>query len=719
MFFVNSPKGSRVVLAAGVAFAAFGSGLAVAQTEDAIASTGDEIAPAGAETAKIEELIVVTARRRVEALQDVPMAVSVLGGEELERRGAANLRDIGGAFAGVSFNDSNSSGGEFSIRGLNSAGSGSDSSIGVYIDEVFVGAEQAAGQRLLDIESFQLLRGPQGTLFGRNTVAGAVNIVTRKPENGFGGDLSATVGNYDLRQYGVVVNVPIVEDRLLTRFSYVTREREGYLANDASPGESGNNEDGETWRAQILARPTESLDVLLSLDSIKDNGCENMFRLVGGAIFTGVTDPDRSAWDGPCESDREAGGVSLRVDQRFDTMAFSSISAFRERDTSFLTDRDFTVRPILSSGLNSDEDIFSQEFRLASTGDRALDWAAGLYYFQRGFTQETILDLGPGFLGPGRRNIVTATAQTETQSWAAYASAEYRITDAWRAELGLRYTHETKDLEYVQTATFPIPGFGVVAPFEDQTDGGEWSPTFTLSYHLNDDAMLYGRLARGYKSSGFNTAVSSNPSRIAFDPEFVNSYELGYRAAYLDGRVRVDGSVFHLDYESIQVADQDGAGFYIGNAASARSFGAELQLNARLNSFVDLSAGAGYVDAQYEEYGARSGNAMPRAPRWTGSLALDMHAPATDGELFVAPEIFYRSENFVDSANTALFAQPAHTLVNLRAGYRHNDGWSISAWGRNLTDERVNLGGFAVAPLLFAVTTSPPPTYGVDLRWEF
>jgi iron complex outermembrane receptor protein len=194
---------------------------------------------------------------------------------------------------------------------------------------------------------------------------------------------------------------------------------------------------------------------------------------------------------------------------------------------------------------------------------------------------------------------------------------------------------------------------------------------------------------------------------------------LGYRAAYLDGRVRVDGSVFHLDYESIQVADQDGAGFYIGNAASARSFGAELQLNARLNNFVDLSAGVGYVDAQYQEYGARSGNYMPRAPRWTGSLALDIHASATRGELFVAPEIFYRSENFVDSANTPLFVQPAHTLVNLRAGYRHNDGWSIAAWGRNLTDERVNLGGFAVAPLLFAVTTSPPPTYGVDLRWEF
>lgn len=701
---MNSSRGLRVGLAAGAAFAAFGAGPVWAQSGDEIVESED---------------LIVTARRRAESAQDVPMAVSALGGEELVRRGAANLRDVGSAFAGVSFNDSNSSGGEFSIRGLNSAGSGSDSSVGVYIDEVFVGDEQSVGQRLLDIESFQLLRGPQGTLFGRNTVAGAVNIVTHKPENGFGGVVSATLGDYDLRQYGVIVNAPIVEDQLLTRFSYVTREREGYLENDAAPGQYGNNEDGETWRAQILARPSERMDVLLSLDSSKDETCENMFRVIGGSLYGGVNDPDRSAWDGPCESDREAGGVSLRVDQRFDTMAFSSISAFRERETSFLTDRDFTALPVLASGLNSDENIFSQEFRVASTGEGALNWTAGLYYFKRDYTQETILDLGSGFLGPGLRNIVTATAQTEAQSWAAFASAEYRITDSWRAELGLRYTYENKDLDYAQTATLPIPGFGVVAPFEDETDGGEWSPTFTLSYHLNDDAMLYGRLARGYKSSGFNTAVSSSPTRIAFEPEFVTSYELGYRATYMDGRVRVDGSVFYLDYESIQVADQDGGGFYIGNAATARSFGAELQLMARLNAFADLSASAGYVDAQYEEYGARSGNDMPRAPRWTGALALDLHAPGAGGEFFAAPEIFYRSENFVDSANTPLFAQPAHTIVNLRAGYRNDAGWSIAAWGRNLTDERVTLGGFAVAPVLYAVTTSPPPTYGVDLRWEF
>jgi len=717
--FVNSSRGSRAALAAGIAFAAFVSELAIAQADDGSVEIRDETVSTGDQMVRTEDVVVVTARRRVEAAQDVPMAVSALGGEELVRRGAANLRDIGGVFAGVSFNDSNSSFGEFSIRGLNSVGSGSDSSIGMYIDEVFVGDERAAGQRLLDIESIQLLRGPQGTLFGRNTVAGAVNIVMRKPENGFSGVLSSTVGSHGLRQYGVIANLPIVEDRLLTRFSYVMREREGYLANDASPSQRGNNEDGYSWRAQVLARPTESLDVLLSVDSSKDNTCENMFRLVDGLLFTGVTDPDRSAWDGPCESDRDADAASLRVDQRFETMALSSITALRETKTSFLTDRDFTATPILASGLNSDERIFSQEFRLISTGGRALNWSSGVYYFQRRYTQETILDLGPGFLGPGNRNIVTATAHTETQSLAAYATAEYRITDAWRAELGLRYTYEAKDLEYRQTATLPIPGFGVVAPFEDKTDGGEWSPSFTLSYHLNDDAMLYGRLARGYKSSGFNTAVSSNPSRIEFDPEFVTSYELGYRAAYLNGRLRVDGSVFYLDYESIQVADQDGAGFFIGNAASARSFGAELQLNARLNAFVDLSAGMGYVDARYEEYGARSGNDLPRAPRWTGSLALDMHAPVTGGELFVAPEIIYRSENFVDSANTPQFAQPAHTLVNLRAGYRHNDGWSIVAWGRNLTDERVNLGGFAVEPLLFAVTTSPPRTYGVDLRWEF
>lgn len=674
--------------------------------------------PAGGETA-VDELV-VTARRREESVQDVPMSVSVIGGERLQRSGLDNMRDVGSLFAGVSFNDSNGSGGEFSIRGLTSAGSGSDTSIGLYVDEVFVGDEGAMSQRLYDLRNFQILRGPQGTLFGRNTVAGAVNIVTRKPEDGFGGSLDATLGNYDLRQFGAVLNVPLVPGRLLTRVSYVDRKRDGYLENTAARGGRGNDDDGQSLRLHVLARPSDTLDLLLSFDDSQDRTCDNMFKLIGGSLFAGDTNPDRSAWDGPCRSARDVRGLSLRADQKLGDLTLTSISAYRTRETAFLTDRDFTALPILSTGLDSDEHQITQELRLASPGGETFNWVAGAFYFERKYFQDTILDLGPGFLGPGNRNVVHALADTKTHSFAGFASGEYRFGPHLSAELGLRYTFEKKSLDYRQTATLPIPGFGVVPYFRKDVDGGEWSPTLTLTYAFQPGTMAYARVARGFKSAGFNAGPSSDPTKIAFEPEYLTSYEAGYKAAFAGGRGRFDGDVFYLDYKDIQQSDQNGAGFYIGNAASARSYGAEAQLSYRVLANLGLNAGLGYVDAKYDDFGAKSGNSLPRAPKWTGSVSADLSWGAGQaGSFFVVPEVAYRGANFVDSANTALFKQPSNTVVNLRAGFESRQGWSIVAWTRNATDERFTLGGFSVAPIVYAVTQSPPRTYGVDLRWAF
>jgi len=671
-------------------------------------------------TAVLLEEVVVTARKREERAQDVPMSISVLSGAHLERTGGANLRDVGALFPGISFNDSNGSGGEFSIRGLTSAGSGSDTSIGLYVDEVFVGDEASMSQRLYDLQSFQVLRGPQGTLFGRNTVAGAVNIVTRKPGPDFGGSVHATVGNYDLREYGLTVNAPLISDRLMARVSYVDRERDGYLRNTAVPGTAGNDENGHSLRVHVLGRPTDDLDLLLSVDDSSDDTCDNMFRVVSGTLYTGNTNPDVSAWDGPCNSQRDVQGISLRADQRFSGMTLTSISAYRDRETSFLTDRDFTNLPILATGLDTDEHQFTQEVRLASAGGERMSWVAGAFWFERHYLQDTILDLGPGFLGPGLRNTVHSFADTTARSFAGFASVEWNVTNALMADVGLRYTSERKSLDYVQTATLPIPGFGVVAPFSRDVDGGEWSPTATLTYRFNPAAIAYGRIARGFKAGGFNAGPSSDPARIEFEPEFVTSYELGYKADLLEGRVTFDGSVYYLDYSDIQQSDQDGAGFYIGNAASARSYGVETQFSVRPFEYLTLNGGLGYVNAKYDEFGARSGNDLPRAPRWTGSLSADLRWNVTaNGSLFVLPEVTYRSENFVDSANTQLFLQPSNTLVNVRAGFESRSGWSATAWMRNATDERFTLGGFSVAPILYAVTTSPPRTYGLDLRWNF
>lgn len=696
------------------------AGTGLAQTSPTPADT-QKVAKSEAsdEGAPLPELVVV-ARKREEAAKDVPMSISAKTGRDLEKIGARNVRDIGSLFAGVSFNDSNSGGGEFSIRGLTSTGSGSDTSVGLYIDEVFVGDDAAMSQRLFDLSSFQILRGPQGTLFGRNTVAGAVNVVTRKPAPELGGALDLSVGNYALRQVGGTVNVPLSGEKLILRASVVKRERDGYLRNLAAPGVAGNDENGTSSRVHLLARPHEDVDVLISADDSSDKTCDNMFRLVDGRLYTGNRNPNESSWDGPCQSQRRVNGVSMRLDWDIRGTTFTLITASRKRKTEFITDRDFTAADILKTGLDTDESQSSQEARLTGQLGKDLKWVAGVFNFNRDYKQNTILDLGPGFIGPGRRNVVNAIADLRTESTAGFGSVDYAVTKNLNLEVGLRYTTERKALRYLQTATLPIPGFGVVPAFNKGVSGGQWSPTVTGTYKLTSDHTVYGRFAKGYKSGGFNAGPSSDPARIEFKPEHLDSYEVGYKGSLWNGRARFDATLYRLDYRDIQLSDQDGSGFFISNAAKARSEGVETQLTAKISQHVVLIAGLGYVDAVYSSYGKRTGNTLPRAPKLTASLSPQFTLPISlGGSVFVVPEVAYRGENFVDSANTQQFKQPAHTVANLRAGYESSDGWSLTGWIRNVTDKRVTMGGFAVAPLIFAVTTSPPRTFGLDLSRKF
>jgi iron complex outermembrane receptor protein len=413
-------------------------------------------------------------------------------------------------------------------------------------------------------------------------------------------------------------------------------------------------------------------------------------------------------------------GYSFNAEQKIGDLTFTSITAYRHRDTYFLTDRDFTALPILTTGLQEKDKHFTQEFRLSSPENQRFNWMVGSYFFQRHDLQDTILQLGPGFLGPGNTNLVDAVADTKTHSVALYASGELAVTDALKMDLGLRYTNESKTIDYEQTATLPIPGFGVVPAFHKRISGSEWSPTLALTYALDPDTKVYGRIARGHKAGGFNAGPSSNPDQVVFQPETLTSYEMGYKTRSSNGRAEMTADVYYIDYNNIQQADQDGAGFYISNAASARSYGAETEFALRMGDHATLNADLGYVNAHYGEFGAKSGNVLARAPRWTGSVNLDMSWYAgSSGTVFLIPELAYRSLNYVDSANTPLFRQRAHWNANLRMGYSSFDGWSIALWTRNATDERYTLGGFAVAPLLYAVTTSPPRTYGIDFQWTF
>lgn len=662
--------------------------------------------------------IVVTARKRNESLQQVPLSISAVSGNDLQRLGGTTFSDIGHLFPNVSFNDSNTQGGDFSIRGLTSGGSGSDTSIGLYVDDVFIGPESTIGERLIDLDTVQVLRGPQGTLFGRNTVAGAINITTRKPTDTQEVTLGAVLGNYGLYQVEATLNQPI-NDKVLTRTTFVRRARDGYLDN-LDHGSAGNDEDGYSGRAHVLFKPGDRLQVLATVDASVDHTCDNMFKIIAGTLYTGNTNPDQSRWNGPCKNGRDIVGATLRADYQLESVKLSSISAYRYRSTKFVTDRDFTSVNVATSGLDTIENQFTQEFRATSPGGERLNWVAGVFVFDRSADNVTRLGLGPGLLGGNLSDNVVTDAKVDTLSVAAYGSLEYYLTPALSAELGLRYTYERKTLDYVQTATLPVPGFSSVPAFGKRVNGGELSPSFNLSYRWSPTMLTYLRIARGFKSGGFNAATSSDPNKIEFKPEYLTSYELGVKSELLDRRLRLNASVYYYDYTDIQQSSQTGAGFFISNAASARSYGAELEMNYRATRDLLLIASAGYANANYVDYGTMSGNRLPRAPRWTLSGSVDWtFASGSWGQAYLRPEIDFRTKNYVDNANTPLFVQQSHAVLNARIGIDSASNWSAGLWGRNLTDRRYTLGGFSLAPVGYYTTVAPPCTFGADFRVTF
>jgi iron complex outermembrane receptor protein len=677
--------------------------------------------PTDAAHRAIIDEVVVTARKRNEQIQDVPMSVSAVGAQDLEEGGYTMLKDIGFLFPNVSFNDSNGSGASLSIRGLESDAFGGDASVGLYLDEVYVGSEGTLGQRIVDIERIEVLRGPQGTLFGRNTVAGAINVTSVKPSAEPEFKLDATYGSYDLVSLRAVASGPLASDRLFGRITAAHRTRDGQLENRLG-GPAGNDQDGQSARAQVLFVPADSLELLLSLDASRDRTFDNLFDITGANALG--RDPDGydrvSEWSPRGFNDRDIWGASVRATYTVDDLTVTSISALRSTKGGFLSDRDFTSIPILETGSKSNDDSFSQELRLSTSHEKGTNWVLGLYYFGLDDDRETDVHILEGFLGPGLRDDVVTKAHTQTWSAAIFGNLDFALSDTTNLELGARYTHDQRDLSYEQTAALPIPGFLPVPLFTDSVSNGELTPTATLRYKASENFMTYVRYARGYKSAGFNSGPSANPDQLVYKPEFVDSAEIGFKSDLLNQRLRLNLTAFYLEYKDIQLSELDFSGGFVSNAAEATSKGAELEIKIAPTAGLQLAAGIGYTDASFKKFLDRTGNRLPRAPKWTASFVGEYQWALTSGvDAFARGEAAYRSENFIDTSNSSIFEQPSHTVVNARFGIQSSNGrWQVAAWGRNLTNEDYLLSGFSL-PFANYITIAEPRSYGVDVSFHY
>lgn len=615
-------------------------------------------------TAVLEE-IVVTARKREETSQSVPISMSVFSGAALEDRGVTDLADVAKFTPNMSFDVGSrsiggSSTGTLFIRGIGQTDfqPTADPGVGLYVDGIYVGRSAGSVLDVVDVERIEVLRGPQGTLFGKNTVGGAISIVSARPRSESNGYVEVAIGRFDQRDVKAGLDIPLVEDRLAVRLSAASRARDGY-AESLSDGRQFGDIDSNAVRAVVSATLSERADLTVigdwsrrrehgqfqrptGIDISQAGGGLTLFNAL--VASRGPYQRYDSRWNppstytnfstGPNVSDVESWGVSadLKIELT-PQITFESISAYRRLDSDTGGDADGSPLDLSSTRLLDEQRQFSQELRLGGSafGDR-LSWLIGGYYFDERITDYNqtrilsglyaALEALPFRIGPlgGAGNPANISLDVDidqylypkNESWAIFTQESYRLTDRLSLTAGMRFNREHKTIDAVSTRV--NAGVYILPPgtrLEREWDS--WTPKVSLEFQATADALLYLSYARGFKAGGFNPRPQTVAEFAAYDPEEVATYETGFKTDWLARRLRLNGAVFYSRYEDLQLyynvpagvqdcpSNQGSGCFITNNAARVDITGAELELTARPIPDFDLSAGIGYIHNEFKE----------------------------------------------------------------------------------------------------------------------
>jgi iron complex outermembrane receptor protein len=713
-------------------------------------------------TQQVLEEVTVTARKRSESLQETPISVTAFSADELGERGARSFVDV------LTFIPNVSTTNGLQIRGIsyNQRNVGIEAGAGVYVDGVLTGRAQTFDQDLTDIERVEVLRGPQGTLFGKNSIAGAVNIVTRLPSPEFEGRALVDVGNQERRRGELMLNTPL-GDAAALRVSGFYSGLGGYIRN-MSDGEDYARHDSRGGRAALLIDPTSSLRVVLRADYLKElertpwpesSRGEDSQRPPPRPIV--APGPYTTMFNLIPEQRRELKGISGTFEYQInERLSFTSITAYRENSDADRSDEDNSALDRISIDWMDEQQQTTQEFRLSGNVGTRVDYVAGLYYFQQdAFTQHTgnlgadfAIPIPGGFLvPPGMRKPITPRGDIDTESYAAFVDATISLTDRLDLLAGLRYTEEDKDIVFgINTSAAALPLFYPVPTATDSSSDSDLSPTVGLRFRISDELNTYAKYAKGFKSGGWNADfVSRAPGGTAptvpsfyFEPEEAVAYEVGFKAELFDRRLRLNTAVFYTDYTNLQVAqffginleDDGGALAVTANAGSATIKGVELEVAAQPSDALSISAGLGYQSAKYDDFanidgvgGNASGREFAGVPKLTGNASVSYALPLqSSAQIKTRLDYSYRGSGYGDVQNTQRLETAGFGLVNARLGYvSPGERWEATLWARNLLDKEYVQ---SKANEAFAVVQSSPVTiysygrprtYGLEIEVKF
>jgi len=728
-----------------------------------IAAVGLQAKEAVAQSAgpALEE-IVVTAQRREQNLQEVPISIIALTGEMLEETGLRDPRDLQTFVPGMQFQSGTAA--TTTIIFLRGVGIGDFNAntvgaVGVYADEVYLGANSGKLFNAFDGAGIEVLRGPQGTLYGRNTTGGAIKFASRMPTDELSTNVSLLYGNYnDIRLEGGIGGP--VADTLKVRVSGLYETRDGTTRNRYT-GHDANNID--LWAARAIAdfTPSDSLLLRLIVHGGQNNGDARQFQHRGQGIdFFGNPNFDENGvpLDGMGYADTDhnvdAGayniegkekvdvfGASLLARLKLDRLTLTSITAYEKVDRNTLEDTDASPNDVLTSVYKDNPEQWSEELRVQSDGNERLSWIAGAFFFHDDLSTDSSYDLlrslRPFFVTPDNptgfspeNNIALLQypyTQT-TKSWALFGQADYRIADAWTLTAGLRYTEDKIDLKY--SSYFEEPGFIVpVLDLNESKSFSDLSGRLALSYQWSDDTLLYGSFSKGYNSGGFAGFAATDPVQLQpFDPEHLYAYELGFKSEMMDRRVRLNAAAYYYDYKDMQVFIYDNTtGVPVQrklNAGSGNIYGLEAELTVKPTSQFDAFLGLSLLNSEYKDFADLagddfSGNKLVNAPDTAITAGMTYTQPlGSSGSLAGLVYASYQSQIYFTPANDRLYGQGSVTLLNARLSWTPvNEAFEVALWGKNLTDERwVNF----IAPVITMdqLNYNDPRTYGVEFRYH-
>ncbi|MBW7836059.1 MAG: TonB-dependent receptor [Sphingomonadales bacterium] len=611
--------------------------------------------------------------------------------------------------------------------------------MGLYLDGVYIARAFGSIMDLIDLERVEVLRGPQGTLFGRNTIGGAVSMVSAAPASEFSLDGRLKYGSFDRAEARAVVNVPLSET-LSSKVAVIYRNIDGYVHRITDNSRLG---DEETVGIRFATRwtPADTLTFDLSVDYSDSDGTsppQNVIQIVETANFPSVVNglfvgppcvPPPSPLNNPAcfnsqyeandrfteqgtfnsEQKTEVWGLNFTAEYlATDWLTVKSITGYREVDAVGSRDGDHTPILIQNTYDTWTHKQFSQELQLLGTNfDDSLNWILGAYYFSEKGENLSFIDFPIASFQSG--------GSVDNENFALFAQATYDITRRLALTAGVRWTDETKTFlpdQFVLVdplGLFPpgsVPGFRLVNFETNKFSISEVKPMATVSYKLTDDLMAYGSFSQGFKSGGFNQRILvpvQNPK--AFAPEFVSSYEAGLKWDSPSLPLRINAAFFYTDYKDLQIQTFDGVQPVTANAASAEIKGLEIEMNAAPIDGMSISVGIGYTDAKYKDLdpsvlatGVGLDNEFAQIPEWTINAGVSYEYGLRGGMGSVTPrvDVVYQSATFLDTANTPALRQPGFALVNAAVAYESETGaWGLTLYGRNLTDKTYLTGGFA------------------------